>query len=94
MPTQKPEWEEDFDKKFEGELWLGKTGEIQDDDGEPDTPDRRELKDFIRQLLQQKRERIVEKTNDLGFISNNQKEQLSKELELLDEAQEQKEEKK
>lgn len=93
MPTQKPTWEERLEMLFEetGKYYIAHGSDYRavGNGGKTWKDQHKIVEDFIRQELQQERERIVEKTNDLGFISNNQKEQLSKELELLDEAQKQ-----
>lgn len=49
-------WEERFDKKFEGELWLGKYIDV--DENGNQYVHRLELKDFIRRLLEEQAEPI------------------------------------
>lgn len=49
-------WEERFDKKFEGELWLGKYTDV--DENGNQYVHRLELKDFIRRLLEEQAKEI------------------------------------
>lgn len=55
-------WEERFDKKFEGELWLGKYIDV--DENGNQYVHRLELKDFIRRLLEEQEKHLI------GYFEN------------------------